>query len=195
MCEIDSNNKSVYFDNLFNDNVSRDSTPFLNPMTARRMDISALLCGGGDDDDPSNNISNNHSNNDPNSPLITDPVILAPHLRGKHAQVMPTTPPGSIPSNHNYILGPRDVALSSSPTTKTSPTAESMPDAAHHKPRTIDALIHHPPPPALSPRAPRPSSSSSVNALLNPHPVRSSSSSSPFVCIFSLCYRYHTYSL
>ncbi|OAX42370.1 hypothetical protein K503DRAFT_362147 [Rhizopogon vinicolor AM-OR11-026] len=129
----------------------------LNLMAARRMDISALLCDDDDDDD-----NNNDNDVHLNSPFITHPVILAPHLRGNHARRMPTTPS----SNHNYIPGPRDVPLSSSPTTQTSPT-ESMSDA-HHRPRTIDALLHH------SPRAPRPSSShshSSVNALLNPHPL------------------------
>lgn len=135
-------------------------------MAARRMDISALLC---DDDTP--------NNDDPNSPHISHPVILAPHLRGKHARRMPITPP----SNHNYIPGPRDLP---SPTTKTSPT-DSMSDA-HPRPRTIDALLHHPPT-ASSPRAPpRPSSSSSVNALLNPHPVSS---------FFYFCHAYLTLSL
>jgi hypothetical protein len=134
-------------------------------MAARRMDISALLC---DDDD---------RNDDPASPLISHPVILAPHLRGKHARRMPTTPTASSPSNHNYIPGPRDAPLSSSPT-----TTESMSDP-HHRPRTIDALLHHSPraPPQISPRPSSSHSHSSVNALLNPHPVRSSSNSSPFV--------------
>ena len=139
-------------------------------MAARRMDISALLCA---DDEP---------NDEPGSPLISHPVILAPHLRGKHARPMPITPP----SNHNYIPGPRDVLSSSPTTTKPSPT-DSMSDA-HHRPRTIDALLHHPPS-TSSPRAPpRPSSSSSVNALLNPHHVRS-------FFFFYFCYTYHTHSL
>ncbi|KAG2149954.1 hypothetical protein BD769DRAFT_367714 [Suillus cothurnatus] len=122
--------------------VSHEFFSFFNVMAARRMDISSLLCDNNnkDGDNNNNNDDDDDQQSSTTSPLISQPVILAPHLRGKHAR-----------QTHNYIPQPREL------------TSPNMP------PRTIDALIHHPRQQIQSsPRPDSSQSHSSVNALLNP---------------------------
>jgi hypothetical protein len=154
----------------------------------------------------------------PLSPPLNDPVILAPHLRGRHTQQHHLPPPSATTTTYNHTLDDRQVLSQPAPTLRQTPSVDHLPSSStkflhmsqHNlehaslppeftrqpsfsssltsptyteRPRTIDALLHHPPaftrPSAPSQISPsehysRPSSShspTSVISLLN-HPVQ-----------------------
>ncbi|KAF9229327.1 hypothetical protein BS17DRAFT_17055 [Gyrodon lividus] len=203
-------------------------------MSPRRMDISSLLC----QDDSAQNEQNTEPllSQRPLSPPLNDPVILAPHLRGRHVHHQPHPPTATSMTTHKHTTDHPQVlsltlqpppTLQHTPSTNTDyppssstkhlhmsqhnsehadltsefprhpPSSPLTSPAYTERPRTIDALLHHPPgysrPPPPSQISPtdhysRPSSShspTSAISILNHLPQYSPGSQSPLSSIAS----------
>ncbi|KIK94839.1 hypothetical protein PAXRUDRAFT_422614 [Paxillus rubicundulus Ve08.2h10] len=94
-------------------------------MSPRRMDISSLLCKY-DSSNKQNTLP--LLSQPPLSPPLNDPVILAPHLRGRHTQNHQLPPPSvTTTTAYNHTLDDRQVLPQPAPTLRQTASVDHLP--------------------------------------------------------------------